>query len=112
LIEPSLGNPNHRGTAHSATMCVAVASAVAVVDGMEDGLRDAAERAASRRCEAWQGYEASEGVDAIGYLIEASFYLLLEVLAAFLAGVPAGALAGYMSHVAADACSTRSVPVV
>lgn len=112
IIEPAR-NPWHRKTAHSASVGTVVASTLRFIDGLEDGLRDTAEAAAVRRRETWRACQsATDILDLIVRLFQAGFYLLAEVLAAFFSGAPAGAIAGYLSHLAADACTARSVPVV
>ncbi len=99
LLEPA-HHPNHRDAAHSlGAACAAAGFAAKCAELSEECRRF------SRRC-----FSAARGED-VGDLKRA-FLRLLGMAARMLAGALAGAAAGFVSHIALDATTPRSVPLL
>ncbi len=98
LIEPAT-SPWHRGVAHSGVLTAILASSS---DRLGQWERHCREQAAQHRAAS-----LVPGADPIS----AVWHTLAEWFWRFLAGVAAGLFAGYLSHVALDALTPRSLPL-
>jgi hypothetical protein len=99
IIEPA-SSPNHRSFGHSATTeLILSAVGVNMLDEWQSFLRTHADR---------QAAIAKQAQTPLSEL----WHLFLEFLCRLLAGAVAGALGGYGSHLALDAFSARSLPLV
>lgn len=99
ILEPA-AHPNHRGPAHSLVAGAALVPATKQIREWANSCRLKAESCRCRRL-------ASEG-DAMSSAAWGLAELFWSVLASFLWGV----IAGYTSHLALDAFSPRSLPLI
>lgn len=99
VFDPPL-HPGHRALAHGVVPVVAVGqAAVGALDGWQTQLRAAAARRAALRASAETP-------------LERLWHALVELLCRLGAGALAGLLAGYGSHVALDAFTPSSLPLL
>jgi hypothetical protein len=99
LLEPAT-SPWHRSVSHSWVAGASVASFFENLDRWERTCRARAEHYC--RC------KSTPGLDPVWRLL----YALAELCWRVAAGVAAGLLSGYLSHLALDAMTPRSIPVI
>ncbi|MFH0903040.1 MAG: metal-dependent hydrolase [Pseudomonadota bacterium] len=99
VLEPAI-HPGHRSVAHSAAPAVALGVlASRHLDSWQASLRARADR---------QGALAMQSQSTLAQL----WHAFLELLLRLAAGAVAGALGGYGSHLALDAFTPRSLPLI
>lgn len=99
VLEPAI-HPHHRDYCHGAAGTLWLATnGLAATIGLSEFLRKQSE---SQRCE-----RLARSTDPLN---EPSF-TLIEIVNRIVAALLVGIVVGYVSHVAADACSKRGVPV-
>jgi hypothetical protein len=107
ILEPAISSW-HRGAAHSCAAGGGVVAAKSVLTAWEKACRENAEK-----CRAIQALQLGNTfvpvpADPFSQLL----YKLFEALWRFLAGFVNGFAAGYVSHLALDATSSRSIPLL
>jgi membrane-bound metal-dependent hydrolase YbcI (DUF457 family) len=111
ILEPALSSW-HRDVAHSLTTGAGVVAVLkSIFEGCEAACRENAEK-----CKAivmaplpmQNNVFVPAAVDPIGQL----FFKIAEILWRFLAGFLNGLATGYVSHLALDACTPRSIPLL
>ncbi|WP_160174452.1 metal-dependent hydrolase [Archangium violaceum] len=104
IIEPAI-HSHHRSFAHSVTVASGVATkGMSISADMASWCRDQAEMFRQRAVE----HSARPDGSALAQL----FYSLMEFLLHFAAGFVSGIPAGYVSHLAMDMTTPRSIPLV
>ena len=100
IFEPANNNPHHRALAHSLSTGAAISvTAVEAANAWTKFFREKAERFANQR--------QTMGSPEVNKITSG----VLEALLRIAAGVGPGLIAAYMSHLALDACSRRSLPL-
>ncbi len=98
IFEPA-NNPHHRAAAHSlATGTTISVTAIEAANAWATFFREKAERLAQQR----QTMRSPEAEITSG---------ILEILSSIAAGVVPGLITAYMSHLALDVCTRRSLPL-
>lgn len=99
LIEPAT-SPWHRGPAHSVSLATILAKSFDGLDRWEGYCRGRAAHHAEQR-----GLQGADSKEALSHMLAEWFWR-------FLAGLVAGLLSGYISHMALDAITSRSLPLL
>lgn len=97
ILEPAYRNPRHRSVCHSSFLLVA--TAMMALERERERLRQRAR-------------ELHESRQTATNLLEVAALFLLEIAYRFLAGALAGLQAGYVSHLALDAGTKASLPLL